>query len=187
MAKRAIKPNRPIHPSPAALVTSADADGRPNVVTLGEGFNVSIASPVIVGIAIRTVTYSYALIRDGGEFVVNLPTADMLEAVDGVGSISGRECDKFQRFGLTALPAERVRPPLIAQCPLNVECRVLSEQQVGDHQLFLGEALAEHVDEDCLREDGSPDPERLNLLIYAAGLYFAAGRCLGRHGFTRNA
>jgi flavin reductase (DIM6/NTAB) family NADH-FMN oxidoreductase RutF len=182
--KKRIKPDRPIYPSPAGLVTSAGPDGEVNVVTLGEIFNVSIARPVIVGIAIRTATHSHGLIRAGGEFTVNLPTTDLLETVDAVGSISGRECDKFERFGLTPLPASVVRPPLIAECPVNVECRVLDEREVGDHQLFLGEAVAEHVEEAVLGEDGSPDPDRLDMLIYAFGRYFAAGEPLGTHGFT---
>ena len=185
MSKRTIKPHRPVYPSPAALITSVGEDGRANIVTLGECFNVSIARPVILGIAIRTVTHSYRLIRETGEFVVNMPTAAILDKVDGVGSVSGRDCDKFEHFGLTPLPATHVRPPLIAECPVNVECRVLSEQEAGDHQLFLGEALAEHVDEDVLGPDGEPDPARLDIFMYACHKYIAAGKILGTHGFSR--
>jgi flavin reductase (DIM6/NTAB) family NADH-FMN oxidoreductase RutF len=185
MAKKQIQPFRPIYPSPAALVTSVDAGGRPNIVTLGECFNVSIRRPVIVGIAIRTATYSHGLIRDRGEFVINLPTPEMVEAVDGIGMVSGRDCDKFARFGLTAVPAARVAPPLIAECPLSVECRVLGEQEVGDHQLFLGEVLAEHVREDWLGEEGGIRPEKLEMLIFAANNYYAAGDRLGQMGLSR--
>jgi flavin reductase (DIM6/NTAB) family NADH-FMN oxidoreductase RutF len=180
-----ITPFRPVYPSPAALITSVDADGRPNIVTLGECFNISIVRPVIIGIAIRTATYSHGLIRAQGEFCVNLPTAALLEQVDGIGSISGRNCDKFERFGLTPAPAEQVAPPLVAECPLNIECKVLAEQEVGDHQLFLGEVLVEHVDADKLGPDGKPDPRKLDMLVYAANSYFAAGDHLGPHGLTR--
>lgn len=182
--KQSIKPFRPIYPSPAALVTSVDAEGRANVVTLGECFNISIIRPVIVGIAIRTATYSHGLIRRSGEFVVNLPTADLYEVVDGVGTVSGRDCDKFERFDLTPVPAREVRPPLIEECPVCVECRVIDEREVGDHQLFLGEVVAEHVDEDALDEDGRPDPEKLDMLVYACQAYFAGGEKLGEHGFS---
>ena len=185
MDKVQVRPMRPIYPSPAALITSVDEEGRPNIVTLGECFNVSIARPVTVGIAIRTATHSHGLIRRQGEFTVNLPTTELLEQVDGIGSVSGRDCDKFEEFGLTALPATKVAPPLIAECPLNLECRVLSEQEVGDHQLFLGEVLAEHVDADRLGDDGRPDPRKLDMLIYAASNYFAAGDWLGPHGLSR--
>ena len=180
-----ITPQRPVCPGPAALITSAAADGTPNVVTLGECFNVSIHRPVIVGIAIRTATHSHGLIRGRGEFVVNLPTADLVRKVDAVGMVSGRECDKFETIGLTPLPAREVAPPLIAECPVNLECRVLSEQEVGDHQLILGQVLVQHVDEDKLREDGRPDPDKLDMLIFAENTYFGAGRVLGRLGISR--
>ncbi len=185
MSKTQITPQRPVYPSPAALITSVAADGTPNIVTLGECFNVSIHRPVIVGIAIRTATHSHGLIREQGEFVVNLPTAALVRKVDAVGMVSGRECDKFERIGLTPLPAREVAPPLIAECPVNLECRVLSEQEVGDHQLFLGQVLVQHVDEDKLREDGRPDPEKVDMLVFAENAYFSAGKMVGRMGMSR--
>jgi flavin reductase (DIM6/NTAB) family NADH-FMN oxidoreductase RutF len=184
MTRTQIKPFRPVYPGPAALITSAARDGAPNILTLGECFNVSIRRPVIVGIAIRTATCSYGLIREQGEFVVNLPTADMAETVDRIGHVSGRDVDKFERFGLTPLPARKVTPPLIAECPVNLECAALSESEVGDHQLFLGEVLVQHVAEEVLGEDGRPDPRKLDMLVYAENTYFSVGRMLGRLGFS---
>ena len=184
VAKQRIKPFRPIYPSPACLVTSIDPDGRPNIVTLAECFNVSIARPVIIGIAIRTATYSHGLIRRTGEFVVNQPTAEIVDRVDAVGTVSGRDVNKFEHFDLTAVSAQEVRPSLIAECPVCLECRVIDEREVGDHQLFLGEVLAEHADEDVLDEEGRPDPGKLDMLVYAGQTYFSAGEELGRHGFT---
>jgi flavin reductase (DIM6/NTAB) family NADH-FMN oxidoreductase RutF len=181
-----VTPLRPVYPSPAALITSVDEDGNPNIVTLGECFNVSVRTPVIVGIAIRTATYSHGLIRGQGEFTVNLPTADLLRKVDAIGMVSGRDCDKFERFGLTPLPAQEVAPPLIAECPLNLECKVLSEQEVGDHQLFLGEVLVQHVDADRLDDSGRPDPEKLDTFVFALWSYYALGPRIGRFGFSRD-
>jgi len=185
MHKVQVKPFRPVYPSPAALITSVDEDGKPNIVTLGECFNLSIRQPVIVGIAIRTATYSHGLIRRQGEFTVNLPTVDLLEKVDGIGMVSGRACDKFNRFGLTPLPALKVAPPLIAECPVNLECKVLSEQQVGDHQLFLGEVVAQHVDADKLDAAGQPDPRRMGMFVFALQTYLAVGDVIGQFGFSR--
>ena len=187
MTKRRIaKPSRPVYPSPAALITSVDADGRPNVLTLGEVFNVSIHTPVIVGIAIRQATYSHGLITAAGEFCVNLPTTAILRQVDQVGSISGRQCaDKFTAFGLTPLPASEVRPPLIAECPVNIECKVLSCEPVGDHDLILGEVVAMHVDDDKLDADDHVRVEKLDTLSYVLGQYWSAGEQIGTHGFTR--
>ena len=121
--KRIVNPYRVIFPTPAALVTSIDADGKPNVATAGEVFMMSL-HPLIVAAGFRPATYSNKLIHATKEFVANLPTKDILEAVDYCGSVSGREVDKFEATGLTPLPAKHVKPPLIEECPVNVECQV---------------------------------------------------------------
>jgi flavin reductase (DIM6/NTAB) family NADH-FMN oxidoreductase RutF len=185
MAKRSMKPFRPVYPGPAGLITSVAADGRANIITLGEVFNLSIGEPVIVGIAIAKPRYSHELISRSGEFVVNLPTAGMIEQVDRCGSVSGREVDKFSAFGLTPLPAEKVAPPLIAECPVNLECRLLDVQESGDHDLFRGEVLAQHADESVLDDRGRIRVEKLDVLCYLHGEYWSLGVKLGHHGFTR--
>ena len=185
MKKRSIRPVRPVHPLPAALVTSVGETGRPNIITLGEVFNISVMSPVILGIAIAKPRYSYQLISATGEFVVNLPTADMVEVVDLCGTVSGRDVDKFTEFHLTPVPSEKVNPPLIAECPISVECRVISIQEIGDHDLFLGEAVAEHVAEEALDESGRVIVDKLDPLCYLHGEYWSCGTRLGHHGFSR--
>ena len=185
MKKQSVTPFRPVHPSPAALITSVREDGRANIITLGEVFNVSIRDPVILGIAIAKPRYSHELISATREYVVNLPTAGMVEQVDRCGTVSGRQVDKFTEFGLTAVAAEKVRPPLIAECPINIECRVIGIQEIGDHDLFLGEALAEHVAEEALDEKGNILVDRLDPLCYLHSEYWSCGRRLGRHGFSR--
>lgn len=186
--KTQIPPFRPVYPSPAALVSCVDTDGRPNIITLGEVFNLSIGlggAVVIVGIAIAPARYSHRLVREAGEYVLNLATATQAEVVDRCGTTSGAVTDKFAEFGLTPLPAQKVRPPLIAECPLNLECRVVGMHTIGDHDLFLGEVLVEHVDADCLDADGRLDTRKLNPLCYANGEYYTLGDYLGRHGYTR--
>ena len=177
---------RPIYPSPAALVSCVAADGTPNIITLGEVFNISIGKPVVVGLAIAPERYSYELIRDSGEFVVNLPTAAMVETVDRCGTVSGRTVgDKFAYAGLTPLPGSVVSVPLIAECPMNIECRLIDILPAGDHDLFRGEAVAEHVDEACLDAEGRILVARLSPLIYARGEYWSVGEKLGTHGYSR--
>lgn len=177
---------RPVYPTPAALVTSAPADGTPNIITLGEVFNISISRPVVVGLAVMPSRHSYELIRKSGEFGVNLPTADMVEVVDRCGSVSGRDVgDKFAHVGLTPLLATRIAAPLIAECPVNLECRLIDIIPAGDHDLFRGEVLVQHVAPECLDEEGNILVERLNPLCYILGEYWTAGGRLGRHGFTR--
>ena len=168
--------SRPVYPTPAAIITSIDGEGKPNIITLGETFNLSIRKPVIVGIAIAPARYSHQLIREAGEFVVNLPTSTMIDQVIQCGSVSGRDgVDKFEAFGLTPLPAQKVQPPLIAECPVNVECVLLGVEQIGDHDLFKGLAVAEHVDEDLLDEDGSFVADRLDFFSMVRGAFFAKG------------
>ena len=190
MSKVQIKPFRPIYPTPAGLITSIAPDGRANIITLGEVFNISLRTPTIVGVAIRKATYSHGLIARSGEYVVNLPTTRILEEVDRCGTVSGRKVDKFKEFGLTSLPAAVVKPPLIAECPVNVECRVIGMEEVGDHDLFKGEVVAAHIDEDLLDERGRVCPDRLDVLCFMfcfnfGGEYWSLGRKLGDLGFTR--
>ncbi len=190
MAKVVVDPMRPVYPTPAALITCVAADGRPNIITLGEVFNVSLRSPPIVGLAIRKATYSHGLIAGSGEFVVNLPTTAILRETDLCGSRTGRETDKFAESGLTAIAADKVKPPLIEECPLNIECRLLSVQEVGDHDLFLGEVLAVHADESVLDADGRVSPDRLKTFVFMynyghRGEYWSLGSKIGDVWFTR--
>ena len=180
---------RPVYPTPAALITSVAGDGTPNIITLGETFNLSIGlpgHPVLVGLAIAPSRYSHELIRAAGEFAVNLPTADMVEVVDRCGTCSGRDVgDKFAHVGLTAAPATKIRAPLIAECPVNLECILIDVTPAGDHDLFRGKAVAEHVDEACLDDQGRVAIERLGPLVYVRGQYWSIGERLGSHGYTR--
>ena len=170
-----VHPNRPVYPTPAALITCADKQGRPNVLTLGEVFNISISRPVILGIAIRKERYSHELISRTGEYVVNLPTRSIAEQVWQCGRTSGREVDKFAATGLTPVPATVVRVPLIAECPINVECRVTGIQVIGDHDLFLGEAVAQHVNSECLDENGGICVEKLDGFAFVLGEFWTLG------------
>lgn len=185
MKKKRLKPFRPVYPSPAGLVTSISERGAPNIITLGEIFNISIASPVIVGIAIHKQRYSHSLISATREYVVNCPTAAMVEIVDKVGSVSGRSVDKFAEFNLTPVPADVVKPPLIEECPMNIECRVIGIQEIGDHDLFLGEVVAVHIIEQALDAQERVVVEKLSPFCYLHSEYWSLGAFLGRHGFTR--
>ncbi len=177
MGSKVILPQcyRPVYPSPAALITCISSEGVPNIITLGEVFNISIQSPVIVGIAIRPQRYSYGLIRESGEFVVNLPTVDIADKVTMCGRVSGREVDKFALTGLSPVAASLVRPPLIAECPVNLECRLLEVTRIGDHDLFTGEVVAQQVDSDVLLPDGSLDIDRLRPFAFILDQYRAIG------------
>ena len=107
--------------------------------------------------------------------MVNMPTVDLIDKVIACGSVSGRDVDKFEKTGLTPLPATKVTPPLIAECPMNLECKVLDIQEIGDHDMFLGEALVEHVDEEVLDEKGKIIFEKLNGFAFNLGEFWTFG------------
>ena len=183
--KSEIKAYRPVYPSPAALISSIDEEGRPNLITLGEVFNISILKPVIVGIAIRPATYSHGLISSTRQYVVNLPSPAIVRQVDAVGMVSGRSCpDKFAAFGLTPIPSLKVRPPCVEECPVNIECEVIDRITVGDHDLFLGSVVAVRADSSLLDARGGIANERLESLVYVTGDYFSLGPRLESFGFT---
>jgi flavin reductase (DIM6/NTAB) family NADH-FMN oxidoreductase RutF len=179
-----IPSQRPIYPTPAGLVTTVDRDGKPNIITLGEIFNLSIRKPVIVGLGIAPERYSHRLLCECREFVVNLPTSTLLDKVLACGKVSGREeQDKFAMAGLTPLPAHRVKPPLIAECPINLECRLLEDpERIGDHDLFKGEVLVEHVDRNLIDDTGGLKTEDLDMLIFARWTFWTAGKRIGVSG-----
>jgi flavin reductase (DIM6/NTAB) family NADH-FMN oxidoreductase RutF len=180
MPKVQVEPHRPVYPTPAALITCADEDGNPNVLTLGETFNISISQPVILGIAIRKSRYSHTLISQTREYVVNLPTRAIAEQVWSCGRTSGRDVDKFEQTGLTPVPASVVKAPLIAECPVNIECQVIGIQVIGDHDLFLGEAVAQHVDEALLDRAGKIVVDKLDGFAFVLGEFWTLGQKIER-------
>ena len=183
--KKVVPPYRVIFPTPAALVTTADVDGNPNVATAGEVFMISLR-PVIVAVGFRPATYTNELLHATKEFVVNLPRREILEAVDYCGCVSGRRVDKFKATGLTPLPAKHVKPPLIEECPVNVECRVrdIIHFEYMDRDVFAGDTLAVHLDEDIIGEDGLPDLTKFETIAFASQKYYGITSFLEQMRFS---
>jgi flavin reductase (DIM6/NTAB) family NADH-FMN oxidoreductase RutF len=182
--KRLVDPYRVIFPTPAALVTSIDTHGKPNVATAGEVFMMSL-HPLIVAAGFRPATHTNKLIHVTKEFVANLPGQEILEAVDYCGSVSGREVDKFKATGLTPLPAKHVKPPLIKECPVNVECKVRDIISLGSHDVFAGDVLAIHMDEEIIGDDGRADLTKFKPFAFASRKYYAVSHFLERMGFSK--
>lgn len=187
MKKTRVKvPFRPVYPSPAGLIVSIDENGNNNIMTAGEIFNIGLMNPTIIGIAIRKATYTHSLISKSMEFTVNLPTVAILDKVDLIGTISGRNgLDKFKEYKLTPLDSGQVKPPIIEECPVNLECQALSITEVGDHDLILGKVLAMYVDEDKLDEKQRVQIEKVDAFSYAESGYYSFGKKLGEFGYTR--
>lgn len=172
-----------VYPCPVVLVTCADDEGKPNIITLAWA-GVASADPWTVALGIRPGRYSYDLMTRHEEFVVNVPTADLLRESDYCGVVSGKNIDKFAETGLTPIPAKVVTPPLIEECPVNLECRLSQIVELGAHHLFLGEVVARHVSQEALGPDGKPDIAKMNPPVFVSPEYWSLGEKLEKIGFT---
>lgn len=169
-------------PVPAALVSCGTAE-KPNVLTAA-WTGIINSNPPKTYISLRPERYSYEIIRESGEFVINLSTQALVRAADFCGVRSGRQVDKFEKMHLTALPASQVAAPLIGESPLSLECRVFQTIELGSHTMFLADIVAVDVDDSLLDEKGKLRLDRADLIAYAHGEYFALGKKLGSFGFT---
>lgn len=173
-----------LSPVPVVLVSCGGAEGRkPNLITIAWVGSVC-SEPPMLSIAVRPERYSHALIRAMGEFVVNLPSVDQAKVTDWCGVVSGRDVDKFSGAGLTPSPGLKVACPVVAECPLNIECRVRKSLELGSHTLFLAEVVAVQVSAGLVDSRGRLDLQRAGLMAFAHGHYFALGRHLGHFGFS---
>lgn len=184
MKKITRTPSTVLFPVPVVLVTSMAPDGRPNVFTVAWTGTINSIPPML-SISARPATYSHGLIKQSGEFVVNIPGADQVWEVDYCGTVSGREVDKFAKTGLTPLAAKYVKAPLITECPVNIECRVTQTLKPGGHEMFLGEVLAVHINEDMVNEKGQPDIDKMRPFAFCLSEYRLIGQKIGHHGYSK--
>lgn len=182
--KRQWKASTLLAPVPAVMVSCGGKDDfAPNIITLAWAGTVC-SDPPMLGISIRPERHSHKIIQATKEFVVNVPTAALVKATDLCGVKSGRDTDKFAAAGLTAMPAEKVSAPLIAECPINLECKVKKVLKLGSHDLFLAEILSVQVSVDILDRMGKLRIDKADLLAYAHGEYYVLGKRLGFFGFS---
>lgn len=127
MGKQSWKPGNMLNPVPAVMVSCADREGKPNIITIAWAGTVC-TNPPMVSISVRPTRYSYDMIRETGEFVINLVTEPLTRACDYCGVVSGRDVDKFAKTGLTPIPVEGVSVPGIAESPVSIACRVVEER-----------------------------------------------------------
>ena len=181
--KTDFKPGNMLYPLPAVMVSCGTADGTSNIFTVAWTGTVC-TNPPMVSVSVRPERYSYGLIRDSGEFVINLVTEDLVRAMDYCGVRSGRDTDKWADCGLTKAASGTVACPGIAQAPVNIECRVRRSLELGSHTLFLAEVTAVRVDGAYLKEGGAFDLNAAKLVTYSHGTYFSLGQALGTFGFS---
>ena len=169
-------------PLPPALVSCGTPE-HPNVLTIAWTGIVNTIPPMTY-ISVRPERYSYDLIKNSGEFVINLPTEELVPAIDFCGVKSGRDLDKIAACGLHIEPGETVQAPLILESPVHLECKVRQVLPLGSHDMFLADITAVRVDEDYMDANGRLCMERCHLAAYIHGTYYSIGQALGTFGFS---
>ena len=169
-------------PAPPALVTCGDMENSNALAVAWTGIINTV--PPKTYISVRPGRHSYQLIKERGEFVINLTSADMIKALDGCGMLTGAKVDKFAKFGLIKEQASEVSCPLVEQSPLSLECRVTDVIELGSHHMFLADVVAVDVDEHLIDANGKLRLDKANLAAFAHGEYFALGKKIGDFGFS---
>ena len=184
MAKQVWRGGNMLYPLPAVMVSCADAVGNSGIITVAWTGTVC-SNPPMLYVSVRPERASYQIIRDSGEFVVNLTTRRLQRACDWCGVRSSRDYDKWAECGLTAAPAATLGlAPVIAESPVNIECKVTEVKELGSHHMFLANVEAVQVDESLVDEGGRLDLARAGLTAYSHGEYFELGRRLGTFGYS---
>lgn len=183
MAKQLWKPGNMIYPLPAVMVTCRDKEGIDNVFTVAWTGTVC-TNPPMAYISVRPSRHSYHMIKETGEFVINLTTEDLAYATDFCGVRSGRDIDKFKACNLHKEQATHVSAPMLVESPVNIECRVKEAHEYGSHTMFVADVLAVHADEQYMNETGKFQLEMSNPLAYSHGTYFGLTNPKGTFGYS---
>ena len=183
MAKQSWKPGNMLYPVPAVLVSCRDKEGNDNVLTIAWAGTIC-SDPAMLSISVRKERFSYPMIKESGEFVVNLTTRDLVRATDYCGVRSGKDEDKFAAAGLTKGEAEKINAPIIMESPVNIECKVTQVIELGSHDMFLAEVVNVQVSEEFMDEKGAFHINDADLLAYSHGEYYALGEKLGTFGYS---
>ena len=183
MAKEKWKAGNMIYPLPAVLVTCRSKSGEDNVFTVAWTGTVC-TNPPMAYISVRPSRYSYNMIKETGEFVINLTTEEMAKATDYCGVTSGRDVDKFQRCGLHKEEADEGNVPMLVESPVNIECRVREAHEYGSHTMFVADVICVHADEKYMNESGRFELEKSNPLAYSHGTYFGLTSPKGTFGYS---
>lgn len=183
MSKQYWKPGNMLYPVPAVMISCKREGERPNIITVAWAGTIN-TSPAMVSVSIRPERYSYDIIKETKEFVINLVTKDLTFATDYCGVKSGRDVDKFKEMKLTALDSKLVKAPSIEESPVNIECKVKDIIPYGSHHMFTAEVVSVTVDDKYMNEFGKFELNKTGLVAYSHGEYFELGRRLGKFGHS---
>ena len=182
MSKVTWKPGTFLYPIPAVMVSCGTME-KSNIITVA-WTGIINTNPAMVYISVRPTRYSYKMIKEQGEFVINLTTEDLVKATDWCGVKTGAKVDKFKEMKLTKEKANFVNCPMIKESPVSVECKVKEIRELGSHHMFVAEILGINADEKYINENGAFDISKCDLIAYSNGNYYSLGKKIGRFGFS---
>ena len=184
MGRQIWRPGNMLYPLPAVMVSAADREGNSNILTVAWTGTIC-SDPAMLYISVRPERYSYHMIKETGEFVVNLTTEKLAYATDWCGVRSGRDVDKWKEMKLTKGKAEKLEyAPIIQESPVNIECKVTEVKELGSHHMFLAEVKAVQVNEKYMKKNGKFELNSTGLLTYSHGEYLSLGASLGTFGWS---
>lgn len=183
MSKECWKPGNMLYPLPAVMVSCSEAGKRDNIITVAWTGTIC-TNPPMVYISVRPNRYSYDMIKNSGEFVINLTTKDLVKSVDYCGVRSGRDVDKFKEMHLTKEKATHLSVPLIKECPVNIECKVTEIKELGSHHMFIADVVGVDIEKELLDEKGKFCLNEADLIMYSHGEYYSLGKLLGTFGYS---
>lgn len=183
MAKQSFKPGNMLYPLPAVMVSCQRPKEKANIITVAWAGTVC-SSPAMVSISVRKERYSYEILKETKEFVINLATKELVFALDFCGVRSGKTVDKFKEMHLTELPSAKVKAPGILESPVNIECKVTEIKPLGSHDLFLAEVVHVTVEDRYMDKSGKFALNQAGLITYSHGEYFELGKKIGSFGYS---
>ena len=183
MERKEWKAGNMLYPLPVVMVTSQRPGERPNIITIAWTGTIC-SDPPMLYVSIRKERYSYNIIKETGEFVVNLVGAGQIRQCDWCGVKSGRDFDKFEETGLTPVPSVKVAAPTIKECPVSIECKVRKIEELGSHDMFIAEVVAVTVSDEYMDDQGRFAMEEADMVAYLHGQYYGLGEYLGKFGYS---
>lgn len=180
--RKSFAPGALTAPIPPAIVTVGNFENS-NMLTIA-WTGILATTPPKTYISVRPSRHSYGMLKENGEFVINLPSVSLARETDFVGIYTGAKMDKFEKCGLTKQKSEKVAPPTIAECPIALECRVTDVLPMGSHDVFMADIVSVSCHESIIDEKGKMRFDRADLLAYAHGEYYSLGEVVGRFGFS---
>ena len=177
------KPGNMIYPVPAVMVSCQRKNEKPNIITVAWTGTIC-TNPPMAYVSIRPERYSYGIIKESKEFVINLTTKELAYAADYCGVKSGKNIDKFKVMKLTAVESKKVSCPSIKESPVNIECKVKDILELGSHHMFIAEVVGVTIENKYMDEKGSFHLEKSRPIAYSHGTYFSLGEELGKFGYS---